>query len=316
MTNTPKKALLNRFKISKMNCEMNCILDFFDEVIDFTKTLDKFKRVCENLDSLDINWKSFDGRNFVDKFVEAKHELVKRCPVHGYEEDEINDKDDADEDMEDSEEESGNDEEEDSEEEEDSVEENNGYDMGHCCCEKIFQPMKSFYKNRSFSKLVQKEEDDWAESNPKFDNALSNLTNIQPLIENVTRNGIENLSSADVRLILNLIENFDYYSGKTEEELENFFKYSYAKLTDQDVSLNEKRKMMSKPHLEKKVLHFLYIMQDWLNPNFDPMEVTKSASQNQKGSGAIAEKLHKQVLDSTLNMTKDAMVGNDLADKY
>ena len=308
-----------------MNCEMNSILDFFDEVLDFTKTFDRFKRVCESLENLDINWKSDYGQNFVSKFAEAKHELVKRCPVHGYEEDEINE-DDTDEEMGDSEEESDmdNSEEDVSEEEEESAEDNDGDvsdDMGQCCCESIFLPMEPFYRNKSFKKLVQKEEDDWAESNTKFDTALSNLKNIQPLIENATRNGIENLSSLEVRLTLNLIENFDYYSGKTEEVLENFFKYSYAKLIDPDVSLNEKRKLMSKPHLEKKVLHFLCIMQDWLNPNFDLMRVTKNAAnKKQKGSGnstnSYAKTLHDQVLDSTLNMTKDAMIGNDLADRF
>ena len=39
---------------------------------------------------------------------------------------------------------------------------------------------------------------------------------------------------------------------------------------------------------------------------------TEKVAQNQKGSGNIAQTLHGQVLDSTLNMTKDAMIGNDL----
>ena len=65
-----------------MNCEINCILDFFDGVIDFTKTLDTFKRVCENLDSSDIKWKSLSGRNFIQKFAEAKHELAKDVAGH------------------------------------------------------------------------------------------------------------------------------------------------------------------------------------------------------------------------------------------
>ena len=300
---------------------MNSILDFFDGVLDFTKTLDSFKRVCENLDSPDINWKSWYARNFVSKFVEAKNELVKRCPIHGYEDEEI---DDMDDDMDDSEEESSIDEEEEEEEEEeeddDEEEEeeetavDESVDMGQCCCESIFQPMESFYRNKSFRKMVQEEEDNWAELNPKFDDALSNLKNIQPLIENVTRNGVENLSSLDIKLILNLIQNFEFYTDKTEEELENFFQYSYAKLIDSDVSLNEKRRLMSKPHLGKKVLKFLYIMQGWL---YRPMDVT-TTSQIQKGNGlnSIAKSLHEQDLDSTLNMTKDAMVGNDLADRF
>ena len=291
-----------------MNCELNCILDFFDGVMDFTKLHDSFKRVCENLDSFDIKWNSLYGRNFVQKFAEAKHELTKRCPVHGYEEDETDETDDEDMDEEvsdNSEEESEMDEEE---EEEESEEEEN-LQLGQCCCESIFQPMESFYLNKSFKKLVQIEEDDWVESNPKFDNALSNLTTIQPLIKNVKRNGIKNLSSLDIRLILNLIENFEYYTCKTEEVLENYFKYSYDKLTNSIVSLNDKRNIMAKPHLEKKILRFLYIMEDWLNPNFNTKE---NMPQNQKGSGNIAQTLHGQVLDSTLNMTKDAMIGNDL----
>ena len=301
-----------------MNFEMNSILDFFDGVIDFTETLDNFKRDCQHLENQDINWNSLYGKSFVSKFVEAKHELVKRCPLHGFEDDEIND-DETDDDIDDCEEESDTD--EDIEEEESAEEEDNDefVDMRQCCCESIFQSMEPFYRNKSFKKMVQEEEDDRADSSPKFDNMLSNLKNIQPLVDNVTRNGVENLSSLDIKLTLNLIQNFESYTDKTEEELENFFKYSYAKLTDSDVSLNEKRKLMSKPHIEKKILRFLHIMQDWLSPNNDPIEVSKSTTlQNQKGSGkiSIAKKLHEQVLDSTLNMTKDAMVGNDLSDRY
>lgn len=289
------------------------ILEFFDDVIDFTDKLDTFQRDCEHLEDENINWNSLSGKNFVSKFVEAKHELVKRCPLHGFEDDEVIDDETDDDDMNDSEEESGIDEEIEEEESAEDEDYDECVDMRQCCCESIFQPMEPFYRNEIFKKMVQEEEDERADSSPKFDNVLTNLKDIHPLIEKVERNGVENLPSLEIKLTLNLIQNFEHYTDKSEEELENFFKYSYAKLTDSDVSLNEKRKLMSKPHVEKKILQFLYIMQDWLNPN--PIEVT---SQNQKGNGknSIAKKLHEQVLDSTLNMTKDAMLGNDLADRF
>ena len=311
-----------------MNCDINCILDFFDGVMDFTKIHDSFKRVCENLESPDISWNSMHGRYFVQKFVEAKLELEKRCPIHGYEENDTDDDDDDDTDKdmnadmdeyeEESEEEDPEEEEtaeEEDPEEEETAEEEESVDKGQCCCESLFQPMEPFYRNKTFRMLVQEEEDSLAESNPKFDNAMSNLRNIQPLIDKVTRNGVENLLSLDIKLIINLIMNFEYYTDKSEEELENFFNFNYSKLTDSDVSLNEKRKLMSKPHVKKKILRFLYIMQDWLNPNFSPMDESRSSPfKNQEGCGkkSIAKALHEQALDSTLNMTRDAVVGNDL----
>ena len=163
-----------------MNCELNCILDFFDGVMDFIKLHDSFKRVCENLDSFDIKWNSLYGRNFVQKFAEAKHELTKRCPVHGYEEDETDETDDEDMDEEvsdNSEEESDMDEEE---EEEESEEEEN-LQMGQCCCESIFQPMESFYLNKSFKKLVQIEEDD-ALMSRSFSLSFSNASRSSALL--------------------------------------------------------------------------------------------------------------------------------------
>lgn len=311
------------------------ILNFLDELQVFTEKWDHFRRVCKDLKSPDVDWKSDFGRHFIKKYAEVKNQIAKRCPEHGYsdcsddedtdmedketaedvdddvnenldddamgsgDEDDVNDdtNDDAmgsgvEDDVDDDDNE-GDDEEEDNDDDqseeddgedvvEDDDETDGGYDdeddgkdddqdddddmdeeyevdgVGECCWESLLWPMEDFYEEKEFKKLVQKEDDEWESLHDRFNSPFVHLKSIQPMLKKIFKeNSFVDLPSMYIKLIVNLLKHYTHYTGRDDQELEDYFKYSFDKLTDSSVPLNQKRTMLQKSRLKKKMIEFL-----------------------------------------------------------
>ena len=147
----------------------------------------------------------------------------------------------------------------DDQDDDDDMDEEYGVDgVGECCWESLLWPMEDFYEEKEFKKLVQKEDDEWESLHDRFNSPFVHLKSIQPMLKKIFKeNSFVDLPSMYIKLIVNLLKHYTHYTGRDDQELEDYFKYSFDKLTDSSVPLNQKRTMLQKSRLKKKMIEFL-----------------------------------------------------------
>ena len=261
----------------------SCV-DFFNECLSFKKKLEEFELTCEMLE-FDIDELDMESlKKVIGNYVHVKNELSELCHLKlckqefdeedmDVESDDDTETDDSDEETEDeSDEETDNNSDEETEEDDDNESDDENKDLDEddsilfkpdkCCWEKILAPFyNALQENRAAKVILRNAEDEMEEQymrlekcfKPEEKNLCARL--LQEICYKFDDEGykyFKNCSSAHVKSLV------CYCKDKIKENvLEEMFGENYKLLTDEDVPLAKKRKVLKNNENIDKLINYL-----------------------------------------------------------